>query len=174
MALSDGNITLRALEPDDVELLYRWENSAEVWRVSNTRTPLSKFALANYIKSADKDIWETRELRVVIDSPDGKALGTLELFDFDPYHGRAGVGVMIYEQTDRRKGVATEALEVLIDYARNELGIVQLYANVAESNTPSLKLFEKLGFESCGLKKRWLRTPDGWEDEFLLQKFLTT
>lgn len=172
MALGNENIILRALEPDDVELLYKWENSAEVWKVSNTRTPLSKFALAAYIKSADKDIWETRELRVVIELNSGKAIGTLELFDFDPYHGRAGVGVMIYEASERRKGVATEALQILIDYACNELGIVQLYANVSESNTASLSLFKKLGFETCGVKKKWLRTPTGWENEILLQKLL--
>lgn len=171
MALTNQNITLRALEPSDVELLYQWENSIDVWRVSNLRTPLSKFALANYIKTADKDIWETRELRVVIEV-EGTAVGTVELFDFDPYHNRAGVGVIIYESSDRKKGIATRALELLFNYAKNELGIAQIYANVVENNIASLKLFEQLGFELSGIKKNWLRTPTGWENEHLLQKFL--
>ncbi|MBN2806865.1 MAG: GNAT family N-acetyltransferase [Prolixibacteraceae bacterium] len=172
MALTNGNITLRALEPDDLELIYAWENDREVWRVSNTRTPLSKFALANYIKSSDRDIWESRELRLMIEDEAQQPLGTIELFDFDPYHARAGVGIMIHNASSRRRGYATQALELLIDYALNELGMVQLYANIAAGNEPSLQLFEKLGFVLSGRKKHWLKIPGGWEDEYLFQKFL--
>ena len=106
----------------------------------------------------------------MIQAADGKNLGTMELFDFDPYHSRAGVGIVIFESSDRRTGIATEAFEILFDYVQNELGIAQLYANVAESNEPSLKLFGKLGFELAGVKKKWLRTIKGWENEHLLQK----
>lgn len=172
MNLSNGNITLRALEPADVELLYHWENNSETWKVSNTFTPLSKFALANYIKSADRDIWETKELRLVIETSSGNPVGTIELFDFEPYHGRAGVGIIIYHEADRRQGIALMALELIGDYAKNVIGATQLYANIAQSNNASLQLFEKCGYEVCGIKKHWLRTPIGWENELMLQKFL--
>lgn len=172
MKLTNDYIVLRALEPDDVEMLYMWENDSSVWKVSNTHTPLSKFMLANYIKSADKDIWESRELRLIIQTLQGKPVGTIELFNFDPYHSRAGVGVMVFDISERRKGIAYSALQMISEFALTELGIFQLYANVAESNVPSLQLFTKLGFNLVGIKKRWLRTPNGWENEHLLQKFL--
>lgn len=172
MKLRNIKINLRALEPDDVELLYTWENDSLVWRVSNTRTPLSKFALANYIKSSDRDIWESKELRLLIENNNSEALGTVELFDFDPYHSRAGLGIMIYDPSNRRKGVATDALELIMDYTLNELGLVQLYVNIAESNEASLQLFKKLGFQLIGVKTKWLRTINGWENEHMLQKFL--
>ncbi|HOO84356.1 MAG TPA: GNAT family N-acetyltransferase [Prolixibacteraceae bacterium] len=172
MTISSKNIRLRALEPSDVELLYNWENNPEVWRVSNTYAPLSKFILANYIKSNNADIWENKQLRLVIENEQEVAIGTVELFDFEPYHSRAGVGIVIFEHSERGKGKAVEALELLIEYSRNTLGISQLYVNVAESNITSLKLFEKLGFEITGRKKQWLRKPNGWEDEYILQKQL--
>lgn len=172
MTLSNENINLRALEPDDVELLYHWENDTAVWRVSNTHAPLSKFMLANYIKSTNSDIWESKQLRLVIETVEGKPVGTVELFDFDPYHSRAGVGIMVYETSERGKGIATQTLELLIAYALNELGLTQLYANIAQSNQASIQLFTKLGFEITGTKKQWLRTPSGHEDELILQKFL--
>lgn len=171
-SITNNNIRLRALEPDDIELLYRWENDALAWRVSNTHAPLSKFMLANYIKSSDRDIWESKELRLIIETNSGVPVGTIELFDFDPYHSRAGLGIMIFETYERRKGLASEALQLIFDYAFTELGINQLYANVAESNTPSIELFKKLGFETVGLKKQWLKLPAGWEGEFLFQKKL--
>ena len=172
MSLTNGNITLRALEPDDIELLYQWENDVSVWRVSNTHVPLSKFSLASYIKSSDRDIWESKELRLIIENAEHQPAGTIELFDFEPYHSRAGLGVMVYEQDERRKGIASQAIELIEEYALNELGLAQLYVNIAESNEASLKLFKKMGFGLAGTKRRWLRTLHGWEDEHLFQKFL--
>lgn len=170
MELTNGNITLRALEPSDVELLYQWENDTAVWKVSNTFAPLSKFALANYIKSADSDIWESKCLRLIIEDENKQAVGTIELFDFEPYHSRAGLGVMIYDNENRRKGTAKMAVELFCQYATNELGLSQVYVNIAESNKASLNLFDKLNFRLAGTKTKWLRTAQGWENELMFQK----
>jgi diamine N-acetyltransferase len=172
ISIENSNIRLRALEPDDVDFLYKWENDPETWRVSNTRMPVSKFLLASYIKSCDKDFWESKEMRLIIENHEGKPIGSLELFDFDPYHMRAGLGIIIFDMSDRRKGLASQALELIMEYACNVLGIYQLYANVAESNQPSIELFKKMGFETIGLKKQWLKIPYGWEGEYLFQKIL--
>lgn len=170
MMFENENIKLRALEPDDVELLYHWENDTSVWRVSNTHSPLSKFMLANYIKSSNADIWESKQLRLVIENGKGNAVGTIELFDFEPYHSRVGVGIIIFSQADRKKGFAIKALELIISYAETELGVNQLYANIAESNEASIQLFQKLGFVLSGIKKQWLRRPNGWENELIFQR----
>jgi diamine N-acetyltransferase len=172
IALSNGNVTLRALEPEDVELLYYWENHPEVWRISSTYAPISKYLLANYIQNSGKDIWENRSLRLVIADSSRLAVGTVELFDFEPYHMRAGVGIIVFSEYNRRKGLAGQALELLFQYALETVGIAQLYANVLANNTASLALFSKLGFETIGVKKRWVKTVDGWSDEVMLQKFL--
>jgi len=174
ITISDGEIKLRALEPDDVELLYRWENDASVWRVSNTHEPVSKYMLANYIKSSDRDFWESKELRLIIETIEGSTVGTVELFDFDPFHLRAGLGIIIFDKEDRRKGLAAKVLELIMSYAFNEFGIFQLYANIAESNSASIELFSKLGFSQTGNKTNWLRLPGvGWENELLFQKVLS-
>jgi diamine N-acetyltransferase len=168
--LSNGFVRLRALEPEDLEFLYACENDLEVWRVSNTHAPISKYMLANYIKSSDRDIWESRQLRLVIELPDKQVVGSLEIFDFDPFHLRAGVGVIIFANEDRRKGIASQALRLLMNYAHNELGIYQLYANVSETNEASIALFRKLGFLQTGCKTDWLRLPGkGWESELIFQ-----
>jgi diamine N-acetyltransferase len=171
--ITDGEIKLRALEPDDVELLYRWENDPMVWRVSNTHAPVSKFILASYIKSSDRDFWESKEMRLIIEDIEGKPVGTIELFDFDPFHLRAGLGIIVFENNDRRKGIANKALKLIMNYSLTELGIYQLYANIAESNRASLELFGNLGFIQTGNKTNWLRLPGvGWENELLLQRVL--
>ncbi len=170
--LSYGKIILRALEPEDINLLYAWENSIEIWEVSNTKTPYSKFILSEYIKESGKDIYELRQLRLIIQNKNFEPVGAVDLFDFDPYHLRAGVGILIHKKADRQSGYATDALQALFHYSLEVLGLKQLFANIALDNTISISLFEKLGFEKVGIKKNWLKTAYGWKDEILLQKIL--
>jgi diamine N-acetyltransferase len=167
--LSNNIISLRAIEPEDIELLYSWENDPAIWEVSHTLVPYSRYILALYIKNADKDIYESKQLRLMADTTEGKTIGAVDLFDFDPYHARAGIGLLIYNREDRSKGYASAALELTIAYCFNKLNIHQLYANIETGNKISLKLFEKKGFKICGIKKDWLKTTSGWKDEIILQ-----
>ena len=167
--LTNDEIILRAIEPEDIELLSRWENDEEIWNVSHTLTPYSKYILALYIKNSDKDIYEAKQLRLMISTVGGKTIGAIDLFDFDPYHQRAGIGILIYDKEMRKKGYATLALKMMISYCFERLKIHQLYANIATSNTISIRLFTHAGFSIIGNKKEWLRRNGNWEDELILQ-----
>jgi len=167
-----GKICFRALEPDDIDLLYDWENNTEIWEVSNTFEPFSKYVLAKYIKESQRDIFEAKEVRMIIETLDGTAVGAIDLFDFDPFHLRAGVGILIHDEKDRNLGYANDALKLLCNYATNYLRLHQLYANIAEDNLASIQLFISNGFELCGTKKDWRNTLDGWKAELMFQKIL--
>lgn len=168
--LTYGKIKLRPLEPADIDLLYHWENDSGIWEVSDTKTPFSKHILAQYILESAKGIYETQQLRLIIENHENEAVGALDLFDFEPYHLRAGVGVLVHKETDQNHGYATDALKALSNYAQQVLGLKQLYANISGNNEKSIKLFEKAGFQKVGLKKKWAKTSSGWKDEWLLQK----
>lgn len=170
--LTYGNISLRPLEPEDIDLLYQWENNMEIWEVSNTKTPYSRHILAQYLQDSAKDIYELKQLRLIIQNEHSDPVGAVDLFDFEPYHLRAGVGILVYNPANRKHGYATSALQALSDYTLHTLGLKQLYANIASDNTESIQLFEKLGFKQAGIKKDWLKIPGGWKDEILFQKML--
>lgn len=168
--LDSTQIRLRALEPEDLELLYLWENDTEVWEVSHTQTPFSRFVLKMYIESAHQDIYTNKQLRLIIErKSDGLALGCIDLFDFDPNHKRAGIGILIAFKEYRGKGYASEALQLIKAYTFHRLGLHQLYCNILKENTQSLHLFEKHGFQVCGTKKDWVRYGNQWKDELTLQ-----
>lgn len=168
--LQDHLVKLRALEPEDVDILYRWENDTDVWRVSNTVTPFSKYVLQRFIEEQSRDIYETRQLRLIIESlADGKPVGAIDLFDIDPYNARAGVGVLIYNKSDRKQGYASEALSLLIRYGFQVLCLNQLYCDIPYDNQESLALFKKKGFSIVGLKREWTKTTSDWQDEYMLQ-----
>lgn len=170
--LTYGKIKLRPIEPDDIELLYQWENNMEIWNVSNTKTPFSKYILAEYLKESAKDIYETKQLRLIIQNENSVPVGAVDLFDFDPYHMRAGIGILIHSAENRNNGYGSDALNAIFGYAAEVLGLKQLYANIAAGNELSIHLFEKAGFTQSGNKKNWLKTPKGWEDEVFMQKML--
>lgn len=162
-------IRLRALEPGDIETLYKWENDTRIWKVSNTIAPFSRYMLRKFIENQKYDIYETKQLRMIIETHDGKAVGAIDLFDIDPTNRRAGVGILIYEDLDRGRGYASGALAAMIKYSFQVIGLNQLYCNVLSSNIKSLNLFKSKGFRVVGLKEEWVRSTDGWIDEYMLQ-----
>lgn len=163
-------INLRALEPEDLGLLYEWENDNSNWIISNTITPFSKYTLKRYLENSHKTIYETGQLRLMIELTESKkAIGTIEIFDFDSFHNRAGLGILIADLKERKKGYASMALRGLIDYCFKTLQLHQLYCNILSNNPESIELFTRLGFKRSGIKKDWIKTADGWLDEQMFQ-----
>jgi diamine N-acetyltransferase len=167
-----GRIELRAMEPEDLELLYEWENDTSLWELSNTRAPYSRFLLAQYLKDASGDVFEQKQVRLIIQNEEKRAVGAVDLFEIDLFHQRAGVGILIHKTEDRRHGYASDTLKALENYASETLGIRQLYASISEDNNASIHLFEKAGYSLTGIKKKWLNTLSGWKDEWFFQKIL--
>ena len=162
------NIILRALEPSDIDLLYQWENDQSLWQLSNTVAPFSKFILEQYLLNSHQDIFTAKQLRLIIALKDSTSIGCIDLFEFDPNHKRAGIGILINDEY-RNKGYASEAIDLLIKYAFETLELHQLFCNIASDNESSLNLFQKHHFKIVGLKKDWIRINQQWVDEYLLQ-----
>lgn len=169
-SLTAKKIHLRALEPYDLDFLYSCENNTDNWRVSNTIAPFSKHMLKKYVDNSHNDIYTDKQLRLIIENIEQKkAIGIVDLFDFDPFHRRAGIGILIEKKGDRQKGYASQTLQLIINYAFEYMNLNQLYCNIDASNTSSQKLFFNVGFVLAGTKNKWLKTAEGWEDELLLQ-----
>jgi len=171
--MTDTEIILRAPEPGDIEVLYQWENDPQIWKVSKTITPFSKYILEKYIENAHLDIYQVKQLRLMIDLKEKdqnlRTVGTIDLFDFDPYHHRAGVGILIGNKADRHKGLATKALTKFISYCFETLQLHQLYCNITAGNVESIRLFKRCGFKITGRKTDWIKSPGKYNMEFLLQ-----
>lgn len=170
LRLRSKTILLRALEPEDLNFLYKLENDESIWEVSNTQTPYSKFVLKQYLKNAHKGIYEAKQLRLAICDADERLIGLIDLYDFDPKHRRAGVGIIISSEADRNLGYGKAAVIQLCHYAFAELQLHQLYAVIAEDNLASIKLFEGLGFVQTGRQKDWIFSNGSFKDQLFFQK----
>ena len=170
ITLKGENIYIRALEPNDLEFVYAMENDQSIWEVSNTQTPYSRFLVKQYLENAQQDIYEAKQLRLAIcQDKDFPALGLIDLFDFDPKNNRAGVGIVIQGNENRKQNIGSEALELLIQYSFYNLNLHQLYANIGTENEASIALFTKFGFQKIGTKKDWILVNGVYIDEAIFQ-----
>lgn len=171
--LKGQHIYLRGIEIDDLSFLTITENNPDNWKVSGTLIPFSDSSLKEYIRSA-RDLPADKQVRYIIcENESNKSVGAIDLFDYDPVHRRAGVGILILEN-ERNKGFASEALEILIDYGFNFLNLHQLWANINQQNSESIRLFKKNSFELSGVKKDWNLFNGEWKDEGFYQLFNPT
>ncbi len=145
--LKGKHIYLRALEPEDLSFLSSIENDENLWELSHTQTPYSQYILKQYLANSYQDIFEAKQLRLIISNYENKPLGMIDLFDFDFKNSRAGVGILVHQHEDRQQGYGKEALQLLIKYSFTHLNLHQLYCNISEDNDASLKLFTNQGFE---------------------------
>jgi len=167
--LQGEHIHLRAIEPEDIDFLFDTENDASFWEVSNTQTPFSRHLLEQYIANSHLDIYEAKQLRLIITkNSTNESVGMIDLFDFNPQHHRAGIGIIV-AKTAQQKGYASDALALLIPYCFETLQLHQLFANITSDNKNSLALFEKQAFTAVGTKKEWIHSNGTFKDEILLQ-----
>ena len=91
------------------------------------------------------------------------------MYDFDPYHNRAGVGILLHKDA-KGKGIASEALKLFVSYCFDQLGIHQLYCSIAFDNEASIRLFESNGFEFVANRREWRKRGTKYIDEYFYQR----
>lgn len=167
--LHGEKVNLRALEPEDLDFLYTTENDTNFWQVSNTQVPFSKFVLKQYLENTHQDIYEAKQLRLIIEeSKTNTAIGMIDLFDFNPQHRRAGIGILVHKMF-QNSGFASDALSIFIPYCFKILNLHQIFANIISNNQQSIKLFSNFNFKKIGIKKDWLFIDGVYNDEFIFQ-----
>ena len=168
---NNKNITLRALEPSDIDFLFDIENDISLWKYSNRSTPYSRHLLLDYIKNSSKDIFESRQIKFAISDSKSIPLGFIDLYDFEPMHRRAAIGLVV-DYSNRSLGIGSISLDLIELYAKNQLFLNQLYANIASENKHSIDLFKKHKFIQTGKKTQWNFYDGNYHDEYIFQKII--
>ena len=169
MFIKNDTITLRCAEPEDAEQIYRWENDRDIWRVSGTHTPYSRFQIEQFLLD-NNDIAAQKQLRLMIDlTESGVTVGCIDIYDYDGINQRAGLGILI-DKAFRQQGYAKAALTLCVEYLFKDLLLHQVYCSIDETNTESQQLFLGQGFELVGRRKDWIKTVEGYLDVLEYQK----
>ena len=170
----EQKISLRPLEPEDLELLYTIENDMTQWHTTNTTTPYSHYDLKDYILNQQHDIYTDRQIRLVITlhtTQGTQAIGLADIYNYDPHNDKAEIGIVIKQQYQGNK-YATQALTQLVTYARDVIHLHQLYAIVQNDNKISLNMLNAAGFNIKTTLQQWLRQGKKYQDAILMQIIL--
>ena len=159
---------LRAMEPEDLDLLYSIENDSQLWDVSTNNVPYSRYLLHDYIATSSGDIYTDHQVRLIIENGVGETVGLADLTNFDARNCRAEVGLVVVSR-HRHCGYGQQALLQLADYALRVLHLHQLYALVDAANEYSLQVFQKAGFVETARLKDWLYNGLEYHEAVLLQ-----
>ena len=95
-------VRLRALEPEDLDFLYRIENDEALWDCGTTNVPYSRQVLREYILSARNDIYADGQVRLMAENEAGEVVGIGDFVNFDPRHQRAEIGLVVPVEYRRR------------------------------------------------------------------------
>ena len=168
MFIKNDTITLRCAEPEDAGQIFLWENDRDIWRVSGTHVPYTRFQIEQFLLG-NNDLASQKQLRLMIDlNESGKSIGCIDIFDYDSFNGRAGLGILI-DKAFRQQGYAKAALALCVEYLFHDVMLHQVYCSIDELNTESQQLFVGQGFVLCGRRKDWLMTSEGYLDVFEYQ-----
>lgn len=171
--LSSERVTLRAMEPEDLEVLYTLENDTDNWDISSVNVPYSRYLLKQFIAKGTHDIYTDGQLRLMVESvEEGTVIGMADLIDFNPRHLRAEIGIVLARDY-RNQGYGTEVLALMEKYVHEFLHLHSLYSYVSVNNTASLKLFEKAGYENTCTLREWLYVGNEFVDTKIFQKILS-
>lgn len=163
-------VTLRALEPEDLDLLYRIENDKQLWDIGATSVPYSRFVLHEFMSSTTGDIYTDKQVRLVIEA-DGDTVGLVDLMSFDPKNRKAELGLVI-AKPHRRKGYARAVIDRIHEYALHTLHLHQIYVVIPVANTASLTLFRSLDYRESNRLSEWLYDGREYHDAIVFQKIL--
>ena len=95
----------------------------------------------------------------------------IDLFDFESFHRRAGIGLVILSDY-RNQGFGSKGLDLIENHSKLHYNLHMLYANVAHENKESIFLFKKMKYTLVGVKKKWNYYDNSFHDECLYQKIL--
>lgn len=169
-----AEIKLRALEPEDLELIYRIENHPDFVRWSAASAPYSRYIIRQYLETTTNNLFSDQQVRLVIEqqNADGEviSIGFADLTNYSPQHQRAEISLAILPEYQGNHA-AEPAVRLLEEYARR-LRLHQLYAIIAHTNAPALRLFQRLGYEETARLPQWIYDGNSYVEAHVFSQLL--
>ena len=159
-------IRLRGFEPSDIEFLSAWIDTDDARAGYRVEFPISKESQKEWVNIQSKKKGEGDKYCFIIETRDGKPVGSINSHGCDIRVGKFLYGIGI-KGDYRRQGYATEAIYLLLNYFFRELRYQKVNVNVFSFNQASISLHEKFGFKLEGRLRRTVFTDGKYYDELL-------
>ena len=157
------NVYLRPLEISDVKSIARWHNDNEI---------MALFALTRTWSEEYWSEWLEKRLRSqnavyfgIVKKTDDRLIGHIHLEEIYWSHRLCrDLGILIGEKEEWSRGYGTEAMELLMRYAFEELGLHRLELMTFDFNERGMRVWAKCGFRQEGVMRRARLANGEWRD----------
>jgi len=166
-------VTLRALEPDDLERCHRWMNDSEVTRfLEGGRYPLSMANERQWLDAAMTTRSGFSDVLLAIETRDGGVhIGNAGLHEASPEHRRAYLGIVIGEKEYWSKGYGTDTVRALLRFAFEQMNLNRVELGTFDFNERAQACYRKCGFVEEG-RRREDRFIDGRYHDLVIMGIL--
>ncbi|MFX1379484.1 MAG: GNAT family N-acetyltransferase [Promethearchaeota archaeon] len=147
-----------------INLYVKWNNDPKVRKYARSIFPIRVEDAKKWFESSERGIPDYIGF-VIWHKKDKKPIGTIGLGPVNWVDGWANLGALIGEPKYWNKNIVTEAAELVIEYAFNELNLFKLQACAAIENIGSWTVAEKLGFLFEGIGKNDMYVDGKYLDE---------
>jgi RimJ/RimL family protein N-acetyltransferase len=142
-------VVLRPVEEADLSYLTVWLNDPEVASGVLRNWPLSQDGARSWLERR-KGSLSTLPF-AICERPDQRPVGLVEIADIHWVHQLAELWIIIGDKTRWGRGLASEALALLLDYAFKNLGLRKMHVKARADNPAAARLYLKCGFVQEGV-----------------------
>lgn len=162
-------VGLRAIESEDAENIVSWRNLEDVSSEMFSLRGPTMDEHQKWFRCYKENLNRHEFMIIVLDT--GEAIGTVGLSDINPFHRKAEYGILIGAQSQRGKGYAREATELILNYAFNTLRLQKVSLRVFSDNYKAIRLYESAGFQKEGLLRSEFLKDGSFRDVVLMAAF---
>jgi len=153
--LEGKNVNLRIVEKEDLPLLHEWDNNPDFRGEFEQLREGTLRDLEKLFDNLKDSQW------FFIEKKDGTKIGDIaHLLEA----GEVEIGYYIVPN-ERRKGYASEAIIIMVDYLFLSKTIERVQAKADPENTASCKALEKTGFKREGILRKTFFSRGKWKDD---------
>lgn len=159
-------VYLRAFEPEDYKTSIKWRNDDELWsQLGGVKYFVSEAYEKKWVEEA---IFDPKVIRLAVClKANNQYIGNVYILDINERDRKGNSHILIGEREYWGKGYATEAYELLLDYAFNERAFHRIGAHVLEENAASIALHKKCGFTQDGVFRKATFKNGKWQNQII-------
>ena len=170
--ISGERIYLSPINPDDLVVYTKWLNDIEVTRWLGGASGMTTLASERAWIEENTKRPDNYQFAIVLrggGSEDDRLIGGVGLMDVNLINRRATLGIFIGEAEDRSKGYGAEAIELLLKYGFDWLGLRNIDLHVHSGNARAIACYKKAGFAEYGRRHGAIFSDGGWHDDVLME-----
>jgi RimJ/RimL family protein N-acetyltransferase len=165
--LEGERIELRRHARENYHLYAEWYGDPEIWHLTSwAPSPLSRSAVERLFE--DREISNTDDSFAIHIRDEDEPIGVISLMNKSEANESAELSVIVGHQDDRHRGYGTEAIDRLLRYAFEELGLNRIGLSVFDFNEEAISAYEKLGFVEEGCIRQAIKRRSGFHDAILM------